>query len=269
MNTPRTKPPPGGQRYRMTVAYDGGGFQGWQRQPDKPSVQGELESALARLTGERPDVHSCGRTDAGVHAWGQVAHFDLARPWAPDALKKGLNALLPETVRVREVRRAAAEFHARYDAAGKEYRYTIWNAEVEDPCRRQYALHVRSPLDIAAMREAARRLVGTHDFAAFSANPNREIGSTVRTLYRLEVRKSGSVVSIRAAGDGFLYKMVRSLAGHLVRVGRGKVPVAETDTILTSRTRTARVETAAAKGLTLYRVHYRPGAWQRMGCEEP
>lgn len=263
MNTPRTKPPPGGQRYRMTVAYDGGGFQGWQRQPGKATVQGELETALASLTGEHPDVHSCGRTDAGVHAWGQVAHFDLARPWAAEALKKGLNAVLPMTVRVREVRRAAATFHARYDAVGKEYRYTIWNAEVEDPCRRQYALHVRSTLDIAAMHEAARRLVGTHDFAAFSANPNREIGSTVRTLYRLDVVKRGSVVTIRAAGDGFLYKMVRSLAGHLVRVGRGKVPVEETDTILTSLTRTARVETAAAKGLTLYCVHYRPGAWQR------
>ena len=261
--TPRTRPPVGGRRDRITVAYDGTDFLGWQRQPAAPTVQGEIEAALARLTGEHPDVHSCGRTDAGVHAYGQVAHFDLARPWAAPALQKALNAVLPESVRIRALRPAAPTFHARYDALGKEYRYIVYNAPVADPCLRRVALHIRAPLDLAAMRAAAALLVGTHDFAAFSANPHREIGGTVRTLYRLEIASRGPIVVIRAVGDGFLYKMVRSLAGHLLRVGRHAVPVAETADILASRARTARVETAAPHALSLHRIHYRGAAWQR------
>lgn len=261
--TPRTLPPPGGRRYRMTIAYDGTDYLGWQRQPHAPTIQGDLEKALAQLTGEQPAVHSCGRTDAGVHAWGQVAHFDLARPWRAPILLKALNAVLPPTIRIRVLRAAPPTFHARYDALGKEYRYTLFNAPIPDPCLRRTTLHVRSPLDLAAMREAAARLVGCHDFAAFSANPNREIGSTVRTLYRLEVQRRGPLVLIRAVGDGFLYKMVRSLAGHLVRVGRHAVPAAETDALLAARQRTARVETAPPHALSLHCIHYAGTAWRR------
>ena len=264
VETPRVRAPEGGQRYRMTVAYDGGDFFGWQNQPGRRTVQGALEAALKALTQEEVRVHACGRTDAGVHAMGQTAHFDLRRPWAGGAggLEKGLNALLEGDVRVREVREAGPTFHARYDAKGKEYRYTIWNGRVENPLLRRCAEHVRTPLDLEAMREAARRLEGTHDFAAFSANPHREIGGTVRTLWRLDVRRKGELVTISAEGDGFLYKMVRSLAGHLIRVGRGAVPAEETSAILESRTRTARVETAAARGLCLWKVYYRRrGAW--------
>ena len=194
-----------------------------------------------------------------------MAHFDLPRPWrgGAGALQKALNALLPPTIRVRALRSAAPTFHARYDALGKEYRYTIYNAPVADPCLRRTTLHIRAPLDLAAMRDAAARLVGRHDFAAFSANPHREIGGTVRTLYRLEVSRCGALVTIRAVGDGFLYKMVRSLAGHLVRVGRHAVPAAETDALLASRTRTARVETAPAHALSLHSIHYAGSAWQR------
>ena len=154
------------------------------------------------------------------------------------------------------LRRAADTFHARYDATGKEYRYSIWNARVGCPLERRQAVHIRAPLDVAAMREAAGMLVGTHDFAAFAANPHREMDGTVRTLWRLEVGKRGARVTIRAVGDGFLYKMVRSLAGHLLRVGSGAVPAAETRELLASRRRTARVETAAAHGLCLHRVFY-------------
>ena len=143
-----------------------------------------------------------------------------------------------------------------YDATGKEYRYSIWNARVGCPLERRQAVHIRAPLDVAAMREAAGMLVGTHDFAAFAANPHREMDGTVRTLWRLEVGKRGARVTIRAVGDGFLYKMVRSLAGHLLRVGSGAVPAAETRELLASRRRTARVETAAAHGLCLHRVFY-------------
>ena len=254
--TPRTRPPAGGRRYRMTVAYDGTGSYGWQAQPDKHTVQGALEAALKQLTGEPVRVHSCGRTDTGVHARAQVAHFDLARPREAWKLQKGLNAVLPETIRVPDLRRARPDFHARYDAKGKEYRYFIWNSPVACPLHRQQAVHIRQPLDLAAMRRAAAQLEGTHDFAAFSANPHREIGGTVRTLWRLKVGKRGCLVTISALGDGFLYKMVRSLAGHLLRVGAGEVPAEETAAILASRRRTARVETASAHGLCLWKIHY-------------
>ena len=254
--TPRTRPPKGGRRYRMTVAYDGTDYFGWQAQPHKPTVQDALEKALHRLTGETVRVHSCGRTDTGVHARAQVAHFDLHKPWESWKLQKGLNALLPEDVRVAQLARARPDFHARYDARGKEYRFTLWNAPVMSPLHRRQAVHVRAPLDVAAMRQAARMLEGTHDFAAFSANPHREIGGTVRTVWRLAVRRQGPLVTISALGDGFLYKMVRSLAGHLLRVGTGKVPAAETPQILAGKLRTARVETAPAHGLCLWKIHY-------------
>ncbi len=254
--TLRRRPPEGGRRYRMTVAYDGTGLSGWQAQPDQPTVQGTMEAALKQLTGETVRVHSCGRTDTGVHARAQVAHFDLAQPWDSGVLQKGLNAVLPDAIRVPELRRAAADFHARYDARGKEYRYFIWNSPVECPLHRRQAVHIRPPLDLGAMRRAAAMLEGTHDFAAFSANPHREIEGTVRTLWRLTVSRRGKLVMVSATGDGFLYKMVRSLAGHLLRVGQGKVSVEETRAILDSRVRTARVETAPAHGLCLWKIHY-------------
>ena len=254
--SPRTRPPPGGRRYRLTVAYDGTDFSGWQAQPNKPTVQGALEAALKQLTGETIRVHSCGRTDTGVHARAQVAHFDLKLPWETWKLQKGLNALLPDAVRATDLRRTRPTFHARYDAKGKEYRFAVWNAPVECPLHRLQAVHVRAPLDLAAMRRAAAMLEGTHDFAAFSANPHREIGGTVRTLWRLAVRRQGPLVTIAATGDGFLYKMVRSLAGHLLRVGRGAVPAEETPAILAGKLRTARVETAPARGLCLWKIFY-------------
>lgn len=240
----------------MVLAYDGTGLYGWQYQPHKPTVQGALEAAVRRLTGESIRVHSCGRTDTGVHAREQAAHFDLARPWPPERLQRALNAVLPESIRVVRLTRTRPDFHARYDARGKEYRYRIWNAPVECPLHRLQAVHVRKPLDLAAMRRAAALLEGRHDFAAFSANPHREIEGTVRTLWRLKVRKQGRLVTISALGDGFLYRMVRSLAGHLIRVGRGEIPPEETRALLLSRRRTARVETAPAKGLCLWKIYY-------------
>ena len=254
--TPRTHPPEGGRRYRATIAYDGTDFFGWQAQPDRPTVQGAVEAALRRLTGTDVRVHSCGRTDTGVHARGQVAHFDLAKPWEPWRLLRAVNALVPESVRVTELRSAKPDFHARYDAAGKEYRYFAWNAPVACPLRRRQALHVRNPLDLGAMERAAEMLEGRKDFASFSANPHREIEGTVRTLWRLGVRREGRLVTISAAGDGFLYKMVRSLAGHLIRVGTGAVAPEETEALLFAQERTARVETAPAHGLCLWRIFY-------------
>ena len=240
----------------MTVAYDGTAYGGWQIQPNAPTVQAALEAALKSLTGDDVKVHGSGRTDQGVHARGQVAHFDLTRDVETTGLRRGLNALLSHDIRVMRLTQAAADFHARRSAVGKEYRYFIWNGETVPPHLRLYRTHVRETLDLAAMRAAAGFLVGRHDFAAFTANPNRVVESTVRRLDRLDVRSRGREVCIVAAGEGFLYKMVRSLAGHLIRVGEGRLDAAVTTEILESRRRTARVQTAPPEGLFLWNVTY-------------
>lgn len=243
-------------RYRLDVSYDGTAYFGWQVQPHHATVQACLEAAIARICGETVKLHGSGRTDQGVHARGQVAHFDLHRTMEPAALAKGLNAVLPDDIRVVRARRAKADFHARRSAVMKEYRYFIWNAPIRDPLHRLYAAFVRRPLDAAAMRAAADMLVGRHDFAAFTANPNREVESTVRHVRYLTVRKAGPLIVIRAASDGFLYKMVRSLCGFLIRVGEGAESPEAVRDILTSRVRTARVPTAPPEGLFLWRVWY-------------
>lgn len=243
-------------RFRITVAYDGTAYYGWQVQPAHTTVQQCVEESIKRLTGESVKVHGSGRTDQGVHAAGQVAHFDLPRKWACAALMKGLNAILPRDIRVVRAARAKPDFHARRSAVKKEYRYFIWNSPVMDPCRRLYAVQARHPLDVRAMQAAARLLVGRHDFAAFTANGNAEVVSTVREVYGLSVRKQGPLVVIRATSEGFLYKMVRSLTGILLRVGEGQVSPHDVKEILASKVRTARVPTAPPHGLFLWRVWY-------------
>lgn len=248
--------PPGKRRYKLVVGYDGSRFAGWQVQPDHPTIQGELERVVRELTRETARVHCSGRTDQGVHGREQVAHVDLAAPVMPRRFLRGLNALLPEDIRVYSIRRVPPDFHARYSVRQKEYRYFIWNGPVLPPLLRRQRALVRAPLNLGAMRAAAARLVGRNDFAAFSANPNREIDGTVRRLDRLTVSKRGREICIIAAGEGFLYRMVRSLAGFLIRVGTGELPPESADTILASKTRTARVPTAPPQGLFLWRVRY-------------
>ncbi len=244
------------KRYMMVVSYDGSAYRGWQVQPNGATIQEKLESALKAISGETRKIHGSGRTDQGVHARKQVAHFDMESEIPFKGLKKGLNALLPADIRVMKLARARETFHARRSAAGKEYRYFIWNDDILPPFLRNYRLHVRNRLDVNAMREAARYLVGRHDFGAFTANPNREVESTVRELTLLKVAKRGPEVVIVARGSGFLYKMARSLAGFLVRVGEGDVPPSEAKAILASRKRTARVPTAPPQGLFLWNVTY-------------
>jgi tRNA pseudouridine38-40 synthase len=243
-------------RYRMTVAYDGTEYAGWQTQPSHRTVQGALERVLTELTGETERIQCSGRTDAGVHAREQVAHFDLLKPVVLRKLMIGFNALLDGDIRVLSLQRAKADFHARFSATGKEYRYFIWNGEVMPPFLRNVRVPVRAPLDIAAMNAAAKRLVGNHDFAAFSANPHYEREGTVRHVRELKVLRRGRDITIVARGDGFLYRMVRSLAGFLIRVGAGDLKPEAAAEILTSKVRTARVPTAAPQGLFLWRVHY-------------
>lgn len=243
-------------RFRMGVAYDGTHYAGWQVQPAHRTIQGELERVLFELTGQKERVHCSGRTDTGVHAREQVAHFDLSVPVIPRKLQLGFNGLLDDDIRVLSLRRTRSDFHARFSVAGKEYRYFIWNDDLLPPFLRNYRAHVRKPLDAGAMNDAANRLAGRRDFAAFAANPNREVNGTVRHLRELSVRRRGREITITAKGDGFLYRMVRSLAGFLIRVGAGELEPAMASEILRSKVRTARVPTAPPQGLFLWKVRY-------------
>lgn len=245
-----------GVRYRAVVSYDGTDFYGWQVQSGRRTVQAAIEEALQKVTGARVAVFCSGRTDSGVHARGQVIHFDLPAPRPTEKLFLALNANLPEDVRVERVARAPAGFDARFSAKAKEYRYFIWNNPVATPDTRRTHAHVRERLDVGAMKAAAAILVGCHDFAAFCANPGYERGSTVRRVDQITVRKSGRTVIIVVRGEGFLYRMVRSLAGFLIRVGLGELRPEDAERILASKVRTARVPTAPARGLFLWRVYY-------------
>jgi tRNA pseudouridine38-40 synthase len=211
-------------RLRLLIAYDGSGFRGWQSQAGGRTVQDCVEAAFAKLCGGRIAIHGAGRTDAGVHALGQCAHADV-----PDKSKiewtAALNANLPGEIRVLRCARARTDFHARYSAKGKIYRYRIWTGAVLPPLELHRAWHLPGPLDIDAMREAARAFEGRHDFKAFAANRGKPEHDTARTIYSLEIRRKGPLVSLAFHGDGFLYKMVRLMTGALARVGQGRAPV--------------------------------------------
>jgi len=244
------------QRYKLLIAYDGFGYSGWQVQPGMKTIQGELEKCFHRLTGEAIKVHGSGRTDQGVHAAGQTAHVDLPGYLPERKIIQAANAILPPDIRILKIRRASDSFHARRDASAKEYRYFIWNGPVLPPLLCRYRIHIRQPLDISGMQAAAAHLTGRHDFAAFTANPRRTVESTVRNLSRLTVQRRGREVVIAARSDGFLYRMVRSLAGFLIRVGMGDLPPPEAKKILNQKQRTAVVPTALPQGLFLWRVYY-------------
>ena len=239
--------------YKLTIAYDGTGYGGWQLQPNVVTVQELVEKALAKIAGHAVRIHGSGRTDAGVHARAQVASATLATRLTTSVLRRALNANLPEDVRILRVQEVDAKFHARFSAKGKEYRYQIDGGAVADPFLRRYAWHRPRPLDVAAMRRAARWLKGRHDFTALSANTER---LPVRTISKLAITKQGDLLTIAVAADGFLYKMVRSIVGALVKVGEGRMTVEELRAVVASKRRTALVETAPAHGLFLWRVRY-------------
>jgi tRNA pseudouridine38-40 synthase len=241
--------------YKLIVAYDGTDFVGWQRQASGESVQGLLEDALRALDGRRVKVTGAGRTDAGVHALGQVASCTLARDVAVDVLVRALNFRLPPAVRVLSAAEARPGFHARFRARAKRYRYRIWNGAVLSPFERRYAWHLVAPLDVAAMDEAARLLEGRHDFAAFQGT-GREMASTERTILSSTVRRQGALVLYDVAGDGFLRHMVRAIAGTLVEIGRGRWPAAAMREILAAADRSRAGRTAPPEGLFLVSVEY-------------
>lgn len=252
--------PDGWVRIRMTVAYDGTDYFGWQVQPEGVSVQQRVEEALAKLFPVAPRVVSSSRTDAGVHARGMSVHFDIPREsWRMDGRKLVLaaNAHLPPDIRVVAAARTRPDFHARFDAVGKQYRYSVWCDAAHDPLGIRQHWHVPRPLDLAAMRAASASLVGRRDFIAFSATPGYERLHTVRNLTRCDVRRSGPLLTVVIEADGFLYKMCRGIVGTLVQVGHGRFAPEALVPMLESRDRRLAGMTAPALGLVLWKVFYR------------
>jgi len=246
---------PSPRRWRAVVEYDGTDFSGWQRQDGRRTVQGVVEDAIHQMLGERVFVRAAGRTDAGVHADGQVVTFDLVQPMPPHGLLRGLNTVLPPDVALIEVAEAAPDFDARFSARGKVYRYTVWSHFVRSPRRARTAWHVRQPLDLDAIRTTAALLVGEHDFRAFRASDCDRL-TTRRIIRRLDVDRQGAVVTFDVEATAFLKNMVRILVGTLVDVGRGRVEPATVARMLETGDRTVGGMTAPACGLTLLRVLY-------------
>ena len=249
--------------FKITLAYDGTDFVGWQRQPEGRSIQGLLEDALRELDDRDVVVTGAGRTDAGVHALGQVAACTLQRTIGPDVVVRALNARLPREVRVLAAEETAASFHARFDACAKSYRYRIWNADVMSPFERRYAWHIAGALDVEGMNHAARLIEGRHDFSAFQASGSAT-KSSERVVFPAAVSAArvdapglvGRLITCEVRGDGFLRHMVRNVVGTLVEIGRGRRRVEWMGAVLASRDRSAAGPTAPPHGLHLMRVEY-------------
>jgi tRNA pseudouridine38-40 synthase len=247
------------RKFRLTIAYDGTAYEGWQFQKIGTGVQEKIESALAKLFPCRPRVHSSSRTDTGVHAMGMVVHFEVPLAqcsMSSSKLALALNAWLPEDVRVLQASRVTGDFHARFGATGKQYRYFVWNHSAMNPLLRHTAWHVPRALEVVAMRRAAQYFLGQHDFQSFAANPGYAKASTVRRLWRCELKKSGPLLTFIIEGDGFLYKMCRGIVGTLVQVGLGKFPADGMDDLLLKADRRFAGMSAPALGLVLWKVFY-------------
>jgi tRNA pseudouridine38-40 synthase len=239
--------------YKIVLGYDGTDFHGWQRQPRGRTIQGVLEDSIRKVTQKRIVVHGAGRTDAGVHALGQVASFRGAFRLSDEVLFRALNAVLPQDVRIFSLEEAPADFHARRSARSKVYCYRIVRAPQPSPLDRRFVLHWPYPLKTGKMRQAARLFVRTADFTAFSSNRDR---SPVRTVTRSELRTSGDEIVYTVEAAGFLRYMVRTIVGTLLEVGRGRIAPEEIDDLFRHKDRSLAGPTAAAKGLTLVRVDY-------------
>jgi tRNA pseudouridine38-40 synthase len=246
-------------KLKLTIAYDGTAYAGWQWQESGTGVQELVERALAKLFPSQPRLHSSSRTDTGVHALGMVAHFEVPAAEFKVPVRKlvlALNAHLPEDIRVLAAQRAMPDFHARFSATGKQYRYFAWNHPAMNPLLRQRAWHVKRKLDLAAMRRAAAHFVGRHDFRSFRVNPDYDTDSTVRTLTRCDICRQGPLLTFIIEGDGFLYRMCRGIVGTLVQVGEGRIAPVEIKRILKQRDRRMAGVTAPAHGLVLWKVFY-------------
>lgn len=243
------------RRLKLLLEYSGTRYHGWQRQPNAVTVQGTLEACLARITHGPVRLHAAGRTDAGVHALGQVAHFDTASTIAVAALVRGVNSLLPDDIVVRRADEVPADFHARYSARRKTYAYIVHNHPLPSALRAPYAWHVPQSLDLPAMRRAARVLVGYHDFSAFRA-ASCTARSPWRRLFSLRLLRHAERLTFVLCADGFLQHMARNVVGTLVAIGRGQIAADAMPAILHAGQRQQAGPTAPAHGLFLVRVVY-------------
>lgn len=243
------------RNFRITVSYDGSRYQGWQRIGNGQSIQGKIEAVLSEMTGHKVEIHGAGRTDAGVHARAQVAHFKINTDRTPDDIRAYLNRYLPEDIAVTACETVDDRFHARLNATGKRYVYRIWNSDTPNVFERKYLCRMEQKLDTVQMQRAADLLIGTHDFKAFCGNKKMK-KSTVRTLHTARVERLGDEVRLTFEGTGFLQNMVRILAGTLVEVGQGKRNAQEMTAILDSLDRANAGITMPPHGLILDEVYY-------------
>ncbi len=247
-------------RLKLTIAYDGAGYAGWQVQKVGLGVQQVVEQAIARIFQEQIRIHGSSRTDTGVHARAMIAHFDLPEERLRMKISKvplALNAQLPEDIRVMDAREVPESFHARFSASGKQYRYFVYNHVAMDPLLRRQAWHVPQKLDLPAMRKASAHFKGKMDFAAFANNRNYAMESTVRTLFRCDIKKAGPLLTFVIEGDGFLYKMCRGIVGTIIQVGLSRFAAGDIPKMLAAKDRRVAGMTAPAHGLVLWKVSYK------------
>ena len=253
--------------FKLTIAYDGTDFHGWQMQANKPTIQGEIVQVLQRLTQEKIILHGAGRTDAGVHALGQVASFRTQSPLSAQEFQRALNALLPPAIRIVESEEVGPDFNARWSARGKTYRYRLYRGKVVPPAIWRYVLHYPFPLDEVAMRDAAARFVGTHDFASFAASTGSEDDepehSTEREIYSAELARSADNEELlfTVSGRSFLRYMVRKMVGTLLDVGRGKLKPEDIDRLYELKDRSKSGPTVPPQGLVMVEVRHEE-AWR-------
>lgn len=243
------------RRLKCVVSYDGTDYSGFQVQPDQITVQGEIEAALQRITGETIQIAGSGRTDAGVHARGQVFHFDTKSTIPVEKWRFVFNNQLPDAIIIQSVEEVDGHFHSRFDVKEKEYRYCVDNGEVPDLFRHRYAEHIRFPLNVVSMQQAANDLIGEHDFTSF-CSAKTHVEDKVRTIFEVSVVRELDLVWIICRGNGFLYNMVRIIAGTLIEVGQGRRAPEEIKNILAACDREKAGLTAPAKGLTMWNVVY-------------
>lgn len=242
-------------RIKITVSYDGTAYCGWQVQPNGVTVQEKIEQAVKLATGENVRVTGSGRTDAGVHAKGQVAHFDTNCSIPPEKIFKALNVHLPSDIRVLSSQEAKEDFHACLNAMTKTYKYSLYKAEVENPLKERYAVKIDGEMDVEKMKEASLSFVGEHDFKAFCASGS-SVKTTVRTIYDINIDQLGQDLTITIKGNGFLYNMVRIMVGALIAVGKGETQKADIEKMLLTGKRHFNVKTLPSKALCLEKVEY-------------
>lgn len=242
-------------RILLTISYDGTDFCGYQIQPNGRTVEEVLNNAIFSLTGERVKLVASGRTDSGVHAYGQTVHFDTNSVIPPNKFAPALNAILPSDVKVLKSRRVSDNFNARYGAKKKTYLYTFYLSEFENPMYSRYNAILKTQVDLQKMKNASKLFEGTHDFKAFMASGSA-VKDTVRTIYSLKITKKSNILSFAVTGNGFLYNMVRIIVGSLIAVGEGRLSEDELKAVISGGERVYQMKTAEARGLALYKVVY-------------